>query len=137
MSTPHPTNRIRTLVHLWMSIWDRNDGDAAPLLDLLSPEGFAIHVTTQPDPISTVAGVRTWFGAFAKQVSEDEHQVESMEITAMPDGAYHVETHIRCPGTAITGRPFLVHSVHTWEVVDYGGLYPRIRRLEAKLTGQG
>ncbi|MDQ3032540.1 MAG: nuclear transport factor 2 family protein [Myxococcota bacterium] len=137
MSDVHPTNRVRALVHLWMSIWDRNDGDAAPLLDLLSPEGFAIHVTTQPDPITTAAGVRAWFGEFAKKVSDDEHQVESVAIAPLEAGAYRVEIHVRCPGTAITGQPFLVSSVHTWEVVDYGGFVPRIRRLEAKLTGQG
>jgi hypothetical protein len=136
VSTKHPQNRIRALVHQWMSIWDRNDGDAAPLLDLLCPEGFEIHVTTQSEPISNIAGVRTWFGEFRKKVSDDEHQVESVDITPLSDdGTYRVVIHVRCPGTAITGQPFLVQSLHTWEVVDYGGQFPRIRRLEAKLTG--
>lgn len=129
----HPTNRVRALVHQWMAVWDRNDGDAAPLLDLLSPEGFAIHVTTQKEPISTAAGVEKWFGAFHEQVAEDEHQVQSVEISPLADGAYRVEIAVRCPGTALGGGPFLVRSQHSWEVVDYGGLFPRIRRLEAKL----
>jgi hypothetical protein len=135
MIPKHPTNRIRALAHKWMSIWDQNSGDAAALLDLLSPEGFAIHVTTQPDPITTSAGVHAWFAEFAKRVSDDEHQVQSLEISPLPDGAFAVEMNVRCPGTAITGQPFLVSSVHSWEVVDYGGDLPRIRRVQAKLSG--
>ncbi len=133
-STEYVVNRIKSLVHHWMSIWDLNEGDATPLIELLSPEGFEFHTTTQPEPITTLDGLRTWYAAFPTRVKIDNHIVESIEISPLANGRYRVVTNIRCPGVAITGDPFLVTSVHDWEVADYGGLFPRICRFEAKLT---
>ena len=133
-STEYVRNRIKCLVHRWMSIWDLNDGDASPLIDLLSPEGFAFHTTTKPEPITTLEDLRAWYAAFPTRVKIDNHVVESIEIEPLPSGRYRVLTHIRCPGIAITGEPFLVTSVHDWEVADYGGLFPRICTFDAKLT---
>ncbi|MBX2798916.1 MAG: hypothetical protein KTR31_14665 [Myxococcales bacterium] len=66
-------NRILALVHAWMAVWDANRGDAAPLLDLLSPEGFELHTTTQPEPITTIAGTKAWFATFPGKVVRDLH----------------------------------------------------------------
>jgi hypothetical protein len=45
-STALTINRIKSLVHHWMSIWDMNTGDATPLIEVLSPEGFQINAST-------------------------------------------------------------------------------------------
>ena len=133
-STELAVNRIKSLVHYWMGIWDLNTGDATPLIEVLSPEGFAIHVASQPEPITTVAGVRAWYAEFPKRVKIDNHHVESIEIQELGGNRYRVLTSIRCPGVAINDQPFLVTSEHDWEVVDFGGLFPRISKLTAKLT---
>ena len=126
-------NRIKCLVHYWMSIWDMNTGDAAPLIDVLSPEGFQIVVTTQPDPITTIAGVEAWFGEGPKKIAVDNHHVDSIDITPLSSGRYEVRTHVTCPGVTVTGQEFTVRSQHVWEVVDFGGFLPRIAKLSAKL----
>ena len=129
-------NRILALVHAWMSVWDANQGDAAPLLDLLSPEGFELHTTTQPEPITTIAGVQAWFAAFPKQVRQDNHVVEDVAVRRLGEGddLWAVEIRVFAPGITAAGDAFVVRSTHRWEVVDYGGAVPRIRRLEAHLV---
>ena len=133
-STEYPVNRIKSLVHYWMSIWDLNHGDATPLIDLLSPEGFAFHTTTHPEPITTVEELREWYAEFPKKVKVDNHKVNSIEIEKLPSGRFRVMTKITCPGIAINNEPFLITSVHDWEVADYGGLFPRICVFRSKLT---
>ena len=129
-------NRILALVHRWMSVWDANHGDAAPLLDLLSPEGFELHTTTQPDPITTIAGTQAWFSTFPTKVARDNHVVEDVQIRRLGSGddLWGVTIRVYAPGTTVDGTAFVVRSQHTWEVVDYGGAVPRIRRLEAHLV---
>ena len=126
-------NRILALVHTWMSVWDANRGDAAPLLDLLSPEGFELHTTTEPEPIPTIAGVKAWFAAFPTKVARDNHVVEGVTIERAGDH-WSVQIRVFAPGTTVDGAPFVVRSEHSWLVVDYGGALPRISRLEAHLV---
>ncbi|MEB3220631.1 MAG: hypothetical protein VKS61_00995 [Candidatus Sericytochromatia bacterium] len=133
-STALTINRIKSLVHHWMSIWDMNTGDATPLIEVLSPEGFQINASTVPEPITTVAGVRAWFAEFPKHVKIDNHNVESIDIEELPNGRYRVLTKITCPGVTIDDKPFLVTSEHDWEVADYGGLFPRICTFTVHLT---
>jgi len=136
VSTELTTNRLRTLVHLWMSIWDRNSGDAAPLLDLLSPEGFEIKTGLgDSPPLTTIPEVQAWFAAFPKQVKVDNHIVEKFSYTTLSPGRFKVRVYVRCPGVSMAGQDYLVFSDHTWEVVDYGGMFPRISKLSAKLSG--
>ena len=127
-------NRLAALVHLWMSVWDQNTGDAAPLLDLLSPEGFTITLTQEKQVYTTIPEVKAWFAKFPKQVAHDVHVVESIDITPEDDGSWRVVVHIAGRGTAVTGELFSVRSLHDWNVVDYGGFLPRIRRMTVALT---
>ncbi len=133
-STELIVNRIKSLVHLWMSIWDANKGDAAPLVDLLSPEGFEIHLTSTPAPITTAAGVQAWFGAYPGMVKADNHRVDTIVIRSRDDGAHDVVIDVTCPGVAIDDKPFLVRSHHEWQVVDYGGHLPRIRSVTVRVV---
>ena len=133
-STEYPVNRIKSLVHYWMSIWDTNAEDATALVDLLSPEGFVLHTTTHPEPITTVAELQSWYAELHKQVKTDSHQVNSIEIEKLPTGRFRVMTNITCPGITTNNEPFLLTSVHDWEVADYGGVFPKICELRSKVT---
>lgn len=127
-------NRILALVHLWMSVWDANRGDAAPLLDLLSPEGFTIELLEEKQTLTTIEAVRVWFARFPQMVKQDVHIVESVDISRAAGGRWRSVTHIRGPGLTVTDQPFLVRSLHDWEVVDYGGLLPRVARMTIRLV---
>lgn len=133
-STAYPINRIKSLVHHWMAIWDLNKGDATPLIELLSPEGFAFYTTTHPEPITTVEGLRAWYAEFPKQVKIDNHNVDKIVIEPLPNGRYRVLTSITCPGVTVQDQPFLITSEHDWEVAEYGGLFPRICTFRSVLT---
>jgi hypothetical protein len=130
-------NRVTALVYLFMSIWDRNDGDGAPLVDLLSPEGFTITATVAPDPpetLQTIAEVRRWCAEATRPVSQVNHLVESIDVSALRGDVWQVHVAVRAPGIGVDGRPFLARSDHRWEVVDYGGFLPRIRKIDLVLT---
>jgi hypothetical protein len=126
-------NRMLALVHHYMSIWDKNTGDAAPLIDLLSPEGFTVYLVTENKTITTIAGVQEWFGGLSKLVKQDNHIVESVDVSALPSGGWGVRTLVRGSGITTQGQPFLVRTDHKWEVIDYGGLMPRITKLTVSL----
>ena len=125
-STERIVNRIKSLVYRWMSIWDGNTGDAAPLLELLSPEGFQIHVSDLPAPLRDIAGVQAWFAQFPKRVAVVNHHIGQIEVSPLPSGHHRVVIHVSAPGVAVTGQAFVANSVHEWDVVDFGGLFPRI-----------
>ncbi|WP_434927367.1 hypothetical protein [Shewanella sp. HL-SH2] len=129
-------NRVKSLVYHWMSIWDANTGNAAPLIDALSPEGFQINLVEEKETLETIAEVKSWFAKFPTLVKQDNHIVESIEITALDRDRWRAVTKIRGPGIAVNGQPFLVHSFHDWEVVDYGGAMPRISKMSIRLIQQ-
>jgi hypothetical protein len=128
-------NRMLALVYDYMSIWDRNSSDAAALIDLLSPEGFTITDVAANRIMTTIAAVQTWYAEFPKLVKQDNHIVESVAVSPLPGGAWQVRIHVRAQGISADGSPFLVRRDHLWEVVDYGGLLPRIARLTVSLVG--
>jgi hypothetical protein len=127
-------NRINALVYLWMSVWDKNTGDAAPLLDLLSPEGFTIELVEEKQTITTIEGVKAWFAKFPTLVKQDNHIVESIDVSRAGDGRWRSITRIRAPGITAQDQPFAVSSYHDWQVVDYGGPLPRIASMNIKLV---
>lgn len=131
-------NRVNALVHCWMSIWDQNTGDAAPLLDLLSPEGFTIDLIEEKQTISTIAGVQAWFAKFPMIIEQNNHIVESIEVSRNASQAgpakWRAVTRIRCPVITVQGQSAVVTSHHDWEVIDYGGALPRICRMKIKLV---
>jgi hypothetical protein len=127
-------NRILALVHLWMSIWDANKGDAAPLLDLLSPAGFRIVLEKEGQTLTTVDEVKTWFAGFAALVRSDNHLVTSVELSPLGPERWRAQIAITAPGIAASGQAFVAHSAHDWEVVDYGGLLPRVEVMTIRLT---
>jgi hypothetical protein len=132
-------NRIRALVHLWMSIWDRNTDDGAPLLDLLSPEGFTIELVAEKQTITTIAGVQAWFAKFPTIIQQNNHIVESVEVSRASEpgsGKWRAVTRIRCPVITVQGQSGVVTSHHDWDVVDYGGVLPRISRIKVEVVRQ-
>lgn len=130
-------NRIKSMVYHWMSIFDENKGDAAPLADLMSPEGFKMIVTTTPEPITTIPGLQGWYAKFQDVVQSDNHIVQSIDVSKLEDGAFAVKINIVCPGINANGEPFRLASQHNWEVVDYGGLFPRIRKFASHVINEG
>ncbi len=129
-------NRVQALVYLWMSIWDGNSGNAAPLVDLLSPEGFVIELVEEKQTITTVEGVKAWFAKFPTMVKQDNHIVQSIAVSRAENGHWQSITRVRGPGITVKGDPFLVFSDHDWDVIDYGGILPRIARMTVKLVQQ-
>lgn len=127
-------NRILALVHQWMSIWDKNTGDAAPLIDLLSPEGFVINLVAEHKTLTTIKDVKAWYATFPTLVKQDNHIVESVEVSPLGDDHWRSHTRIRGPGISVQGQPFLVRTDHDWDVVDYGGLMPRIAKITVSLV---
>ncbi len=83
---------------------------------------------------TTVPEVMDWFARFPKMVAEDVHVVESIDITPAEEGSWRVVVHIAGRGTAVTGEPFEARSLHDWNVQDYGGFLPRIRRMKVAMT---
>lgn len=113
-------------------------GDAAPLLDLLSPEGFTIDLIEEKQTISTIAGVQAWFAKFPMIIEQNNHIVESIEVSRNASQAgpakWRAVTRIRCPVITVQGQSAVVTSHHDWEVIDYGGALPRICRMKIKLV---
>lgn len=130
-------NRIKSMVYHWMSIFDENKGDAAPLADLMSPEGFKMIVTTSSEPITTIPGMQNWYAEFQHVVQTDNHIVQSIDVSKLKDGAFAVKINLVCPGIDAKGTPFRLSSQHNWEVVDYGGLFPRIRKFASHVINEG
>jgi hypothetical protein len=131
-------NRVLALVYHFMSIWDRN-ADAAPLIDLFSPDGFAITLLADNKRVlTTSAAVQAWFAETARQVKQVHHVVESIDVSPqLPGGGWpvwpvHVRVHAQ--GIAADGSSFLLRGDHHWEVVDYGGLVPRITKITIDLV---
>lgn len=127
-------NRVTALVHLWMSVWDANRGDAAPLLDLLAPTGFQIVLAAEKRTLTTIEEVRDWFAGFSHLVKRDNHLVQGIELGANGPDRWTVDIKVRAPGIAVDGTSFVAQSVHHWNVVDYGGWLPRIERMSVELT---
>lgn len=126
-------NRIRSLVHCWMGIWDRNDGNGEAFLSLLSPDGFEIGATNMPEPVKTVGALLPWFAGFAKKVKVTNHCVRSVNIEPKGGTKYKVFIEVACPGILATGGDFYAVSTHEWDVADYGGVFPRIEKIFIKL----
>ena len=93
-----------------------------------------MHLTSTPDPITTIVGLQGWFGTVATRVKTVNHLVQSIDVTKLDDGAFGVEIMLRAPGMSTSDVPFNLSSVHNWEVVDYGGQYPKIRRFATKVV---
>jgi hypothetical protein len=128
-------NRVTALVYHYMSLWDHNAGDGAPIVDLLSPEGFTITIAADPPKvISTIEEVRAWYTAAPRQVSQVNHLVQSIDVSALRGDVWQVDIAVRAPGIGVGGRPFVARSDQRWEVVDYGGFLPRIRKIDMVLT---
>jgi hypothetical protein len=130
-------NRVSALVYDYLSIWDHNAGRGEPIVDLLSPEGFTITSTLVPSPpriITTIDQVRQWYADTAQQVRQVNHLVESIDVSALRGEVWQVHVVVRALGISIEGRPFLARSDQRWEVVDYGGLLPRIRQIDVVVT---
>ena len=67
-------------------------------------------------------------------VKEDNHIIESLEVSRADGGRWRALTKIRGVGVSVKDEPFLVFSSHDWEVIDYGGSLPRIAKMTVKLT---
>lgn len=125
-------NRIRSLVHCWMSVFDRNDGNAALLLDLLAPTGFELNVSK--GRLTRVEEVQDWVSGFSKSILVSNHHVDSVTFELHDETHYSATIRISWHGVLANGQPGTGGSLHQWEIVDYGGLFPKITKVNAQLT---
>jgi hypothetical protein len=125
-------NRIRSLVHCWMSVFDRNNGDATTLLDLLAPTGFELNVSA--GHLTRIEEVQGWIEGFSKSVLVSNHRVDSLTFEVQDDTHFAATIRVVWTGVLANGQPASGGSIHQWELVDYGGLFPKITKVTAQLT---
>lgn len=125
-------NRLRSLVHCWMGVFDKNDGDATTLLDLLAPTGFELNVSA--GRLTRIEEVQAWVAGFSKSVLVSNHHVDNVEFEVRDETHYTATIRIGWHGVLANGQPGTGGSIHHWEIVDYGGLFPKITTVTARLT---
>lgn len=120
-------NRVKSLLHYWLSIWECRNGDVCDFKEILDPGGFSIDLLGAA-PATTLDAISTYRSAGVSQFSQSSHALEDVRITGS-DKEYHLNMRVAWRGVSVSGDVASVHTVHDWTIKDYGERFPRIRQM--------
>lgn len=124
-------HRCRAFAHRWLWIWE-NLGDASAFDELLDEGSLDVHFHAG-ETIATRRDFRAEARRLGGGVAATHHILESLRLAGA--GPLHTVTaDVSWRGESTGGTPLRARSRNTWELVDAGGRYPRLKRLRVELT---
>lgn len=124
-------NRLKSLVHRWLSLVEDPARDPEPFFDLLARD-FALHFSA--DLVVTDAdGFRAWMAGPVSSVEVSTHAVEAFEAHHDGGNDYHLTTELEWRGRSTDGPWLDGRTHHTWAVADDPAeRFARIHRMDVR-----
>lgn len=123
-------HRVLATMLTWLSHVEAPQHGPAGLQALVADEGLEIHLSSQPDPITTYAELARWFDASASQVELSSHRVERLRIVEVTKEHYRTSAELAWEGITKSGEQMAARTRHEWHLIDKGERFARIQKMK-------
>ncbi len=126
----YPENRMRSLVHAWLSFIEDPDRDPKPMREILADE-FQLNFSS--GPIRSFEEFKAWLAGPASQVEASTHVLENFSVNGK-DGLYTVAVDFDWAGLLPNGGELVAKTRHTWAVTnDVNERFARIKTMDVEI----
>jgi hypothetical protein len=126
-----PEHRVRAFAYRWLWLWE-NAGDGSAFDEVLAGEGLEVRIRGG-EPLATRAAVREEARRLSAGLGAMHHALAALEI-AVSGPRYEAVAEIDWRGSSTGGTPLRARMRQTWELLDEGGRFPRLRRSRIEIS---
>lgn len=113
----YPTNRALSLMHYFLALMEKLDGNVAPFKELLAPE-FAFNFSSANNNIQTVEALSAWLNTVPSQLKQSSHYPENFSVTVTKEGQYLVSVDFDWYGITKSDQKMTAKTRHSWVIID-------------------
>jgi hypothetical protein len=112
----YPKNRINSLLHYWMALMERVDGNVEPFRELLTKD-FLLNFSTASQ-IDSIEKLGAWLNGSPKTLQQSSHHPEKLSIKKINESEYEMTVELDWYGIAKDGNKLTAKTKHIWQIVD-------------------
>ncbi|MFS1510921.1 hypothetical protein VQL36_00570 [Chengkuizengella sp. SCS-71B] len=120
-------NRVKSLIHYYLSLMEKLDGDASPFQDIFYKD-FYMKVPSTDDPITNIDQFESWL-SISKNIKVSTHLVENLVIKSLHSNEYHVTMDFNWQALTKSDKMLKTKSHQEWEIVDTNETFPRLKKI--------
>lgn len=127
----YPENRMRSLVHAWLTLIEDPARNPEPVRELLA-DGFSLNLSS--GAITDFEGFKAWLAGPASQVAASTHLLDNFSVSETGEGLYEVKADFDWAGLLPDGTELVAKTRHAWTVTnDVSERFARIKTMNVEI----
>ncbi len=124
-------NRMRSLVHYWLTLIEDPSRNPEPLQEILSDE-FTLNFSS--GAITTYDDLKEWLAGPGSQVSASTHVISDFAAEENEDGTYSIQMDFDWEGILPNGAELVAKTRHSWTATnDVTERFARIKSVDVEI----
>lgn len=124
----YPENRVRSLVHRWLTIIEDPSRNPEPFKEILAENP---EINFSSGLIKDYEGLANWLAGPGSQVSASTHIIDDLEVTKTEDDNWQTVMIFDWAGLLPDGTHLVAKTQHTWIVEnDVSERFARVKKVD-------
>lgn len=127
----YPENRVRSLVHHWLTIIEDPSRNPEPFKEILAENP---EINFSSGLIQDYEGLASWLAGPGSQVAASTHIIEDLEVTEIQGGNWQAVMIFDWAGLLPDGTQLVAKTQHTWVVGnDVTERFARVKKVDVEV----